>query len=80
VVKIAMSSAVKREVAWNVGQSRASTTPSKMRPWLQDFNLGATYGPDKVRAQIKATYDVGLTSWMLWSAANKYTKEALLLE
>ena len=36
--------------------------------------------PDKVRAQIKATYDVGLTSWMLWSAANKYTKEALLLE
>ena len=79
-VKIAMSSAVKREVAWNVGQSRASTTPSKMRPWLQDFNLGATYGPDKVRAQIKATYDVGLTSWMLWSAANKYTKEALLLE
>src|SRR3990167_836732 len=80
VVKIAMSSAVKREVAWNVGQSRASTTPSKMRPWLQDFNLGATYGPDKVQAQIKATYDVGLNSWMLWSASNQYTKEALLLE
>ena len=80
VVKIAMSSAVKREVAWNVGQSRASTTPSKLRPWLQDFNLGATYGPDKVRAQIQATYDVGLTSWMLWSASNQYTKEALLLE
>ena len=80
VVKIAMSSAVKREVAWNVGQSRASTTPSKLRPWLQDFNLGATYGPDKVQAQIKATYDVGLNSWMLWSASNQYTKEALLLE
>ena len=66
VVKIAMLS--------------ASTTPSKLRPWLQDFNLGATYGPDKVRAQIQATYDVGLTSWMLWSASNQYTKEALLLE
>ena len=80
VVKIAMLSAVKREMVWNLLQGLASTTPSKMRPWLQDFNLGATYGPDKVQAQIKATYDVGLNSWMLWSASNQYTKEALLLE
>ncbi len=80
VVKIAMSSAVKREVTWNIGEARASTTPSKLRPWLQDFNLGATYGSDKVKAQIQATYDVGLTSWMLWNAGNKYTKEALLPE
>jgi len=80
VVKIAMSRAVEREASWNVGQSRASTTPSKLRPWLQDFNLGATYGPDKVQAQIQATYDVGLDSWMLWNAGNKYTKEALLPE
>jgi len=56
----------------------ASTSPHKIRPWLQDFNLGATYDAVKVRAQIQATYDVGLTSWMLWSAANRYTKGALL--
>src|SRR3990167_233998 len=37
VIKIAMSSAVKREVAWNILQGLASTTPSKLRPWLQDF-------------------------------------------
>lgn len=80
VIKIAMSSAVKRESAWNILQGLASTTPSKMRPWLQDFNLGATYGPDKVRAQIQATYDVGLTSWMIWNAGNKYTASALLPE
>src|SRR3989338_3170685 len=80
VVRIAMVSAVKRETAWNLLQGLASTTPSKMRPWLQDFNLGATYGPDKVRAQIKATYDAGLTSWMLWNAGNKYTAEALTKE
>lgn len=80
VVKIAMSSAIKREGTWNLLQGLASTTPSKMRPWLQDFNLGATYGPDKVRAQIQATYDVGLTSWMLWNAGNKYTSSALLPE
>ena len=30
-----------------------------------------------VRAQIKATYDAGLTSWMLWDAGNTYTREAL---
>ena len=78
VVKIAMLNAVKRETAWNLLQGLASTTPSKMRPWLQDFNLGTTYGQDKVRAQIQATYDAGLTSWMLWNAGNKYTKEALL--
>lgn len=28
---------------------------SKLRPWLQDFNLGATYDAAKVKAQIKAT-------------------------
>lgn len=48
--------------------------PLKLRPWLQDFNLGATYTADMVRAQIKATYDVGLTGWMLWNASNVYTK------
>ncbi|MEK7514341.1 MAG: putative glycoside hydrolase [Patescibacteria group bacterium] len=58
--------------------ARASTTPQKIRPWLQDFDLGAVYTAPMVRAQIQATYDAGLTSWMLWDAANTYTKEALL--
>ena len=80
VIKISMSGALEREEAWRLSEGLATTTASKMRPWLQDFNLGATYGPDKVRAQIQATYDVGLTSWMLWNAGNKYTKDALLSE
>lgn len=80
VIKISMSSAVNREESWRVKNGLATSTPSKMRPWLQDFNLGATYGRDKVQAQIKATYDVGLTSWMLWDAANQYTTEALIVE
>jgi hypothetical protein len=75
-----MSSAVEREQAFNLQNGLATSTPSKLRPWLQDFNLGATYGPDKIRAQIQATYDSGLTSWLLWNAGNKYTGSALLSE
>ena len=70
VVSISMGKAVERALAIPVDSF-------KLRPWLQDFNLGANYTSDMVRAQIKATYDVGLTSWMLWDAANTYTKDAL---
>lgn len=56
----------------------ATTSPLKLRPWLQDFSIGTTdYTPEMVRAQKKATYDVGLTSWMMWNAANHYTASAL---
>jgi hypothetical protein len=44
---------------------------------LQDFGLRVSYGPTEVRAQIKATNDVGLDSWILWSPSNKYTVSAL---
>lgn len=78
VIKIAMIEGLRREQQLNISNGLATSTPSKLRPWLQDFNLGATYDAAKVRAEIQATYDAGLTSWMLWSAANKYTVEALL--
>ncbi len=55
-----------------------TSTPLKLRPWLQDFDLGADYGVAEIRAQIKATYDSGLTSWMIWDASNKYTRGAYL--
>ncbi len=70
VVHFAMQSAVNRA-------NMASTTPNKLRPWLQDFGLRMEYGSAEVRAQIKATNDNGLSSWILWSASNKYTKGAL---
>ncbi len=55
----------------------ASTSPNKLRPWLQDFGInGVPYTPDMVREQIKATYDVGLTSWMMWNASNNYSLPA----
>lgn len=62
--------------AWD----RASTTPEKIRPWLQDFDLGASYTADMVRAEMQAVYDAGFTSWMLWDPSNRYTQDALLTE
>jgi hypothetical protein len=55
----------------------ASSTPSKLRPWLQDFDLGAEYSAEMVRKEKQAVYDAGLTSWMLWDPANRYTRKAL---
>ncbi len=70
IVKFSMDSAVRRVKA--VGGD-----PLQMRPWLQDNDYPVHYTPAMVRAQIQATYDAGLTSWMLWDAGNTYTREAL---
>ncbi len=59
----------------------ATSTPLKLRPWLQDFSIGHTdYTPQMVRAQIQATYDVGLTSWLMWNASNRYTESVFFPE
>lgn len=73
VIKRALASAVTRTEA--IGQNKA-----KIRPWLQDFDMGATYTKEMVRAQIKAVYDNGLDSWLLWDPSNKYTPSALILD
>lgn len=52
----------------------------QLRPWLQDFDYGGDYDAVDVRAQIDATYAVGLDSWMLWASSNRYTAEALKKE
>ncbi len=52
--------------------SKPAYSALKMRPWLQDFDYGKDYLPADIEAQIKATYDAGLTSWMFWDPANKY--------
>src|SRR6266508_548666 len=56
-----------------------------LRPWLQDFTLTwvpkdqiVEYGPNEVRAQIKAMEDYGKAAgWQLYDSANQYTVEAL---
>lgn len=56
----------------------AARIPNKpLRPWLQDFSLGVTYGPDEVRAQIKAARTIGYNEYLLWNAKNVYSEAAL---
>lgn len=54
----------------------ASSTPMKLRPWLQDFDLGADYTSEMIQKEHQAVYDAGLDSWMMWDPKNIYTKEA----
>ena len=94
VIKYSMSSALNRETAYenflnNI--SSAGNTPeqkpkisqdslAKFRPWLQDFNMGADYNADMIKAEIKATQDAlgnDYNGFMLWNPSNKYTMGAI---
>lgn len=90
VINYAMSAAARRTTASTTvvrtlaGTPIASTSPQlytkdvysalKQRPWLQDFDYGKDYTEADIKAQIKGTYDSGLTSWIFWDPANKYTE------
>ena len=96
VVKDSLDTAVARTVSTSTvvvtlnGKPIASTSPqlyskpafsrAKIRPWLQDFDYPVPYPPDMVTAQIKATYDAGLNSWMMWDPTNTYTKSVYKME
>jgi hypothetical protein len=53
---------------------------SVLVPWLQDYSKGRTYGVTKVSAQIKATNDLGLRSFLLWDPKATYSAEALTVD
>jgi hypothetical protein len=89
VIHHSMSEAVRRTAATTTpvqtlsGVLIASTTPplytkqaypaTQQRPWLQDFDYGKDYTAADIDAQIRGTYDAGLTSWVFWDAGNKYS-------
>lgn len=54
----------------------ATSSPLKLRPWLQDFDLGAVYDAQMIQKEKQAVYDAGLTSWLIWDPTNKYTRGA----
>jgi len=59
----------------------AETMPTgrqaKLRPWLQDFNLGAIYDKKMIELEKQAVYDTNSYGWLLWNPSNRYTEEAL---
>lgn len=74
IISIALAGAIKKT------NSVPGQSINKIRPWLQDFNLGAVYTPDMLKAEMKAVYDKNLNSWMLWDPNNKYTSAGIALE
>ncbi|HHW11505.1 MAG TPA: putative glycoside hydrolase [Firmicutes bacterium] len=53
-------------------RQRLKDYPVKLRPWLQDFSLGNTYGPVQIQAQIRAVYDAGVREWLFWNPSCRY--------
>ncbi len=58
--------------------TKPAYTALRLRTWIQDFDYGGDYDAADVRAQIQASYDAGVMSWMIWAPSNIYTKAALL--
>ncbi len=85
IVKFSMSSALRRSdfLYLEIASSSPSSPmlkrikPEQLRTWIQDFDYPVTYTSSMVEDQLKAVYDSGLTSWMLWDPSNYYTRESL---
>lgn len=89
VIKYSMESALRRLLIYNQLQRTPASTDEEitkqkrnvqLRPWLQDFDLGAIYDAKMVRSEIEAVYDAtgdNFRGFMLWNSSNVYTKEAL---
>ena len=87
VIKYSMESAIARLIANRKAQSVSTSTisdsrfalSSKLRPWLQDFDLGADYDAAMVKKQIQALYDAAsstpevINGFLLWDPKNIYT-------
>jgi hypothetical protein len=75
VVKYSMDSALKRLKSYEYGVM----SNAKLRPWLQDFDLGADYDAEMIQKQIQAVYDAAsstpeiINGFLLWDPKNIYS-------
>ncbi|PIR67042.1 MAG: hypothetical protein COU51_00430 [Parcubacteria group bacterium CG10_big_fil_rev_8_21_14_0_10_36_14] len=53
--------------------SSTSTPLAELRPWIQDFDIGAVYDSFKVNEQIRAVEETGGEGFLIWNARNVYT-------
>lgn len=95
VIKYSLEAGKKRLMAMTATPTpkpNATSTPSilptpkftkvaELRPWLQDFDMGAVYNEAMVRLEKKAVSDTGLSAgWLFWDPKNVYTVSAFDLE
>jgi len=57
------------------GLDRIKGQRAKLRPWIQDFDLGASYDRRMILEQIQALRDAGAFGFCAWNARNVYTIE-----
>jgi hypothetical protein len=70
---------VRRALEDALGRSRGFEA-AEIRPYLQAFTLGRRlprYTWFEIREEIRATEDLGLTSWVLWNPRSVYQRESL---
>jgi hypothetical protein len=61
------------------GVKRLEGKRARMRPWLQDFKLGAAYDKRMIVDEIQAARDAKVFGFSMWNARNVYT-DAVYLE
>ncbi len=62
------------------GMPYFASSTTKLRPWIQAFNMGAVYDAGKIRAQIDEIEKYSDAGFMMWNAANRYTAAGLKSE
>jgi len=84
VVKYSMQRANERLIAYNKIMQKTINIDknkklAKIRPWLQDFNMGAVYTADMVKEQItaaKEALDENYVGYIMWNPSNVYKIKA----
>lgn len=97
VIKYSLSNAILRQAIYSrtlllegasktnpaqlIDLSRYTRSLAKIRPWIQDFDMGADYTASMVKQEIRATEESlndDYSGFMLWNPWNIYTQDAIL--
>jgi hypothetical protein len=69
---------VRRALEDGLRRNAGLTRAPRIRPYLQAFSIfHVRYTPEEIRAQIRASEELGLTDWILWNARGVYPAGAL---
>jgi hypothetical protein len=81
VVKYSMDRARERLALYkSVYETEDKEITCQLRPWIQDFDMGAVYNSQMVKSEIQAVYDAlgsEANGYMMWNPSNIYTTEAV---